>query len=184
MQELTPDQRAYIEEDCRIPVASLHPAASWIACLAADSLLPTDAELALLRNFIEYEISLYGPEHQADLLALPLAHAHGRNAFIFRKGNGWADDSTGWSFSRSSWRFGSFLPTPPARPHNLLEVINLEESLWNLQSQPSPEWQAWQSLYADLFAALPFSPLPIAPLPHASVSRLATIAFAPPLNGS
>jgi hypothetical protein len=156
MQSLSAEQRTYIQDHFRVPVLSHRRGPDWIACLTADSNLPTDLELSLLRSLVEYEISLFPLASQAALLALPLAHDLGRTGMLFRKGDGWDPVSAGWHFSRVSWS-GAFIPTHAPRPFSLIEVIDFEESLWNLQRAPSPEWQAWTASHPDLFSAFPAS---------------------------
>lgn len=151
--------RSRIQTEFRIPVDSEYPGTMWIACLASDSEVPSDPELAVLRSYIEYAVGLVYNERWCRILlgdpAVPddydrnqhLARCAGHNTVAFVKRDG------AWFYRRSTWGHGPW-PFRYADGYEPMTLVALLDHICGYGDQPSPKWEAWKAERVDVFAAL------------------------------
>ncbi len=160
--DLTPEQRAHIAT-FGVPVDSFNPGTYWIACFDEVSHMPTDAEIRVLRSYIEYVLThQYTAEHRDTVLVRPgLPRSSGHNTHIFRKGIRWDKAlhfNEGWAYRRASWRQGpQYVPErsePNWRPLSLVEAIDRMHTYdGKLGGQGVRwEWTKWKVEHASVFA--------------------------------
>ena len=156
LRELSAAERAYIQERFRIPVDSEYPAKYWIVSLDSTSLMPSEIELAQIRDFTGYKIrSWYNPSYRDRLLAMALPFDSGRNTIILRKGvgvnGGTHHEDQGWSYRRATWNHGHvpFRYEKDYQPLSLVEILDRCEEL--LPGEVYEKWTDWKNEHAELF---------------------------------
>jgi hypothetical protein len=151
---LTEEQREYIQ-GLGIPVDSDHPGTYWIACVSYESVMPTEAELRMIRSYIEYAVkSCYNQTYQDKIFAKSLPAEGGHTTKIFRKGARWQhqpDPLEGWVYRRLNWEGGHW-PQWPAPRVSLLEILDhMHTSTWNEKPELFPQWVKWKAEHPDIF---------------------------------
>lgn len=153
---LTDEQVAHVQS-FGIPVDTSHPSYYWIGSLMRESAMPTDAELRMIRSFIEFEVrNRYNETWQEKALndhPFPLVSGHVTK--VFRKGAMWLnqpDPLEGWVYRRSTWE-GGFSPQWPAPRLTLEQVL---DRVWaRIEGEGpvelSPYWVKWKTEHPDIF---------------------------------
>lgn len=151
---LTEQQTAYVRS-LGIPVDSSHPGTYWIASLCYESVMPTEAELRMIRSYIEYAVkSHYNETYQEKIFAKPLPAEGGHVTKIFRKGARWMhqeDPLGGWVYRRMTWEDG-FWPQWPAPRVSLIDLLDhMHAMTWNEVPELYPKWVKWKAEHPDIF---------------------------------
>lgn len=173
MPFLTDAERAAIEA-LKIPVDSFNPGTFWIASMDSESVMPTVAELRMIRSYIDFAIqNTYNLTYQERILAKPFPAEAGHVTKIFRKGAMWleqdplyekdgevthtfsegarqvnlGDPREGWVYRRITWEGGGYWPKWPKPRVTLLETL---DEIHNIGS-PFEPWEKWKREHPEVF---------------------------------
>jgi len=172
MPHLTDEERAAIEA-FKIPVDSFNPGTYWIASIDSESVMPSEAELRMIRSYIDYAIrATYNETYQARILAKPFPAEGGHVTKIFRKGSKWleqeplyerngevtnvfhgdarlvngGDPREGWVYRRITWDGGLYWPQWPKPRQTLIEVLDHING-----PEPFEPWERWKREHPEVF---------------------------------
>lgn len=151
---LTDEQQAIVNA-AGIPVDSAYPSTYWIGSLNYETVMPTAAELRMIRSYIEYTVRRRYSEHYQELIfAKPFPALGGHVTKVFRKGALWLsqpDPEEGWCYRHGNWENHGTWPDGLLR-FSLEAVLNrLNSTVWDANPRVFPEWTTWKAEHPDAF---------------------------------
>lgn len=126
-----------------VPVNGVYGDYYWLASVDANSLPPTDAELAIIRSYIEFTATKgYNAGAAKRLLDMPLAHLAGHNGLELRK------DADSWRYQRPTWTTARF--PHYSGPGAVVLYPYLADLLDKIEDLLPEKWQTWKAEHPDI----------------------------------
>jgi hypothetical protein len=142
---LTKEQIERIQDEFRIPVDSGEFRKFWIACLHAESRMPTDLELRQIRSYIEFSVCSWNEPVKKRVLSMSLPFYGGYHTDIFRKG---FNDEIPEGWFRSKLLYSYYVPNPVAEGY---APYSFEELLDSISKNYGQNWHIWRIAHPDIF---------------------------------
>lgn len=157
------DQQVQHIESFGIPVDLSHPHTYWIGSIDRQSAMPTDAELRMIRSYIEYEIQArYNEQYRGKILAKRFPAEAGHVTKVFKKGSLWLHQENpfeGWLYRRGPFD-GRYWPFWPAPRVSLIEVMDYLQTINPYPDPASSEephlleaWVTWKADHMEIFCS-------------------------------
>jgi hypothetical protein len=122
---------------------------------------PTEAEAAVIGDYIDFRRSWYRPGWSQKMLERPLDVDGGTNTVILlRRESGWHYRLDSWTLGPALWpltaeqadalqAIAQRIPRPPAYGPDVAGLVSLIDKI----NEPGSRWAAWKTAHPDTYAA-------------------------------